>query len=265
MKKLILILPLILTGYFIFTGQKSGDDVKKWSTRMQINGQYTALPKSGVQKFSTQTRIIQNQGETYSVFPNFLVHESFNTQSEVPIVRHPTNPNIMFASANTFSGGSIFSLGVYVTTNGGATWSGTDTINTGSFNFGDPGPAIDKDGRFLISYISTSGRISNSVSTNNGVNWTPDFLIPGSSTQSDKNFSATDDAPSSPYYGRYYTVFTDFSGANFNRIVLSYSSDQGVSWSTAAPVSPGPYFQHFHQGAEPKVGPGWSAICCMGK
>ncbi len=255
MKKLFLFLPLILAGYFIFTGQNSGDEVKKWSTRLQFSGDYSALPKSGIQKFSTQPRLIHNQGETYTIYPNFLVHESFNTQSEVPIVRHPTNPNLMFASANTFSGGSIFSLGVYVTTNGGITWSGTDTINTGSFNFGDPGPAIDKDGRFLMSYISTSGRISNSVSTNNGLNWTPDFLIPGSSTQSDKNFSATDDAPSSPYYGRYYTVYTDFSGTNFNRIALSYSSDQGATWSNAAPVSPGPYFQHFHQGAEPIVGP----------
>lgn len=259
MKKLIFALPFILLGYIIFTGQKSGDDNKKWnnphSTRVQITGEYSPLPMDNNLIFSTQPRILNTTKETYTIFPNRLVHPSFNSQSEVPITRHPTNQNIMFASANTFGGGNAFSTGVYVTTNGGVTWFGSDTINNGSLNYGDPGPAIDGDGRFLMSFISLSGRISNSVSTDNGINWATEIPVPGSTAQSDKNFSGADDVPTSPYYGRLYTVYTEFQGVNIDHVVISYSSDHGASWSTEAPVSPGPYFQHFHQGADIKVGP----------
>ncbi|MBS1517318.1 MAG: exo-alpha-sialidase [Bacteroidetes bacterium] len=259
MKKLFLIMPFILIGYFIFSGQKYGDEVKKWnnsrSTRISFDGQYSQLPRDNNYIFNNQTRTIRTSKETYTIFPNQLVHESFNTQSEVPITRHPTNPNIMFASANVFSGGNVINTGVYVTTNGGLSWFGSDTINNGSFNYGDPGPAIDKDGRFLMSFISLTGQISNSVSVDNGITWAPEIRIPGSSTSSDKNFSATDDVPSSPYYGRLYTVFTEFGGANVNKVVISYSTDQGQTWSAESPVSVGPYFQHFHQGADIRVGP----------
>jgi len=259
MKKLFFILPFIVTGYFIFTGQKSGDDIKKWnnphSTRVQITGEYSQLPVDNNIKFSSQPRTFITNKETYTIFPNFQVHPSFNTQSEVPITRHPTNPNIMFGSANTFGGGTSFSTGVYVTTNGGVTWFGSDTLNNGSLNYGDPGPAIDGDGRFLMSFISLSGRISNSVSTDNGINWASEVPIPGSTVQSDKNLSGVDDVPASPYYGRFYTVFTEFQGVNIDHVVISHSSDHGTTWSNEAQVSPGPYFQHFHQGADVKVGP----------
>jgi len=259
MKKLILILPFILIGYFIFTGQKSGDDIKKWnnphSTRVQITGEYSTLPMDNNYKFTTQPRILNTTKETYTIFPNRQVHPSFNTQSEVPITRHPTNHNIMFASANTFGGGTAFSTGVYVTTDGGVSWFGSDTINNGSLNYGDPGIAIDGDGRFLMSFISLSGRIANSVSSNNGLNWSTEIPIPGSTAQSDKNLSGVDDVSTSPYYGRFYTVFTEFQGPNIDHIVISYSLDHGISWSSEAPVSPGPYFQHFHQGADVMVGP----------
>ncbi|MBK8552109.1 MAG: exo-alpha-sialidase [Ignavibacteria bacterium] len=180
-------------------------------------------------------------------------------QTEVPITRHPTNPLIMFGSANTSRGGN-FSTGWYVTTDGGTNWFGNDTLLNGAgspvFNFGDPAPIIDGTGRFLISYITLSGQMGASYSINNGVNWSNTVTFPSSTSSSDKNFSSTDDVPTSPNYLRSYTYYTEFaSGSNLNRIVGTYTANQGANWTAIAPVSPTPSANHFHQGADTKVGP----------
>jgi hypothetical protein len=264
MKKLIFTLPVLALVFMIFTGQKSDDkqnNSSRWNpdprmTRVYPSGQYVQLPNDYNVSFSKTPRIIVKGDANYIVSPNFMVHPSFGTQSEVPITRHPTNPNIMFGSANTYRGGSSgLSTGVYVTTDGGISWYGSDTLASGSFNYGDPGPVIDKNGRFIISFISLTGTIATSYSTDNGITWAPNVVIPGSTTNSDKNFSGTDDVPTSPYYGRSYTVYTEFSGTYTNRVVLSYSTDGAQTWSSVAPASNVPVAQHFHQGADVKVGP----------
>ena len=267
MKKLFFILPVLLLGFVIMTGQSSSVNISseenpRWNTdpRTSIGlypaGEYTELPQNdNFTPFTTENRIVNTQIGTFTVTPNFRVHPSAGTQSEVPITRHPGNPLIMLGSANTFRGGNTFSTGVYVTTDGGVSWFGSDTLNNGGFNFGDPGPMIDKDGRFLMSYITLAGSMGASSSTNNGINWIPTVTFPGASSSADKNLSGTDDAPSSPYYGRSYTVYTEFGGTYVNRIVLSYTSDGGSTWSTVAPVSPVPSSGHHHQGCDVTVGP----------
>ena len=262
MKKLFLMIPVLMVGYFLFTGQSSESDPRRWSpdprmTRLYATGEYVQLPRDNSYTPNTQIRTITTPNEVFTVYPNFRVHPSFGTQTEVPICRHPTNPQIIFASANTYRGGgsSSLSVGTYVTTDGGATWFGSDTLNNGTFNYGDPGPAVDKDGRFLMTFIAASGRMGASYSTDNGITWSPQTEIPGSTIQSDKNFTGTDDAPSSAYYGRSYMVFTEFSGSFFNRVVLSYTTNGGVSWSNIAPVSPPPLGNNFHQGADITIGP----------
>ncbi len=260
MKGFLLLLPILVIGLFLFTGQKSPDNSAKWNsdpsmTRIYQTGEYIPLPQSDNTVFSTSTRYVSTPIGVFAVSPNFRVHPSAGTQSEVPIVRHPSNQLIMLGSANTYRGGSTFSTGVYVTTNGGLTWFGSDTLNNGGFNSGDPGPAIDKDGRFLMSYITTTGSMGASYSINNGINWAPTFTFPGATTSADKNLSGTDDAPSSAFYGRSYTVYTEFGGSFINRIVLSYTTNGGVSWSTVAPVSPPTSSGHHHQGCDVRVGP----------
>lgn len=240
-------------------GQKSQDNPEKWNnpamTRIYQQSEYVPLPQSDNVVFSTSPRTISTPNGTFAVSPNFRVHPSAGTQSEVPIVRHPSNQLIMMGSANTYRGGSTFSTGVYVTTDGGATWFGSDTLNNGGFNSGDPGPMIDKNGRFLMSYITTAFSMGASYSTNNGINWAPTVTFPGATTSADKNLSGTDDAPSSPYYGRSYTVYTEFGGTYVNRIVISYTTDGGVTWSSVAPVSPVPSSGHHHQGCDVRIGP----------
>ncbi|MBS1518092.1 MAG: hypothetical protein JSS91_08385 [Bacteroidetes bacterium] len=259
MKKLFLYSAVLITGMLLFMGQKSNDNPARWNdpvmTRIYQQGEYSPLPQSDNIVFSTSPRTISTPNGTFAVSPNFRVHPSAGTQSEVPIVRHPSNQLIMMGSANTYRGGSTFSTGVYVTTDGGVTWFGSDTLNNGGFSFGDPGPMIDKNGRFLMSYITTTGSMGASYSVNNGINWAPTVTFPGASTSADKNLSGTDDAASSPYYGRSYTVYTEFGGTYVNRIVGSYTTDGGVTWSSIAPISPVPSTGHHHQGCDVRVGP----------
>lgn len=232
------------------------DNSPKWSidprTRIDISadGQYAMLPEGDNANFSNETRYIRTPQGVFAVGPNFRVHPTTaRTQSETPITRHPHNPNIMFASANTYNvgGTTSFSCGHYVTTDGGLTWFGDDTTN---FNFGDPAPMIMHTGRMLISYITSTGQMGAAYSTNNGGVWSGTVTFPGSTTASDKNLSAVDGTPSSTYYGRVYTVYTEFSGAYTNRIVSTWSSDGGVTWSTVIPVSPPPSAGHHHQGCD---------------
>jgi hypothetical protein len=264
MKKLILFIPVFIAGLLIFSGQKSPDSNEnnntRWNkdsrmTRIIQEGEYAPLPQSDNIVFSTVVRDISTPNGILAVSPNFRVHPSAGTQSEVPITRHPNNQLIMLGSANTYRGGSTFSTGVYVTTDGGVTWYGSDTLNNGGFNSGDPGPMIDKNGVFLMSYITVAGSMGASYSTNNGINWAPTVTFPGASTSADKNLSGTDDAPSSPFYGRSYTVYTEFGGTYVNRIVSTYTTNGGVSWSTITPVSSVPSSGHHHQGCEVCVGP----------
>lgn len=264
MKRFFILIPMVLAGFILFTGQSSRDvSEKRWSpdprmTRLYAEGEYAGLPMNNSYIPNTSARTVVTPAGRFTIYPNFRVHPSLGSQTEVPICRHPLNPLIMYASANTYRGGGASSLtiGTYVTTDGGTTWYGSDTLNNGSFNYGDPGPAIDKDGRFLVTFISATGRMGASYSTDNGITFSPEAQIPGSTPQSDKNFTGSDGSPSSPYYGRSYMVYTEFGGSFLDRVVLSYTTNGGVDWSGIAPVSPPPLGTNFHQGADIKTGPG---------
>ncbi|HMQ70777.1 MAG TPA: sialidase family protein, partial [Ignavibacteria bacterium] len=262
MKNILLLLTAFSAGILIYTGQSffnisENRNQDPAMTRLIPTGEFTSLPQTNVKNpvYSTESRVVNTDIGDYIVAPTFLVYPSGNSQSETPIIHHPSDPNIMFASANALLSNGNLSTGVYVTTNGGLNWFGSDTLNNGSFNYGDPAPCIDNTGKFYISFIAQTGNMAVSYSTNNGINWTPESIIPGSTTSSDKNFMATDNFPSSPYYGRCYVVYTNFgiTSSNYGRIVMSYSSDGGESWSNEALVSPPASANHFHQGVDIKV------------
>lgn len=206
----------------------------------------------------TTPRVVYTPFERLVLEPNIRVHPSTIVwQSEVPITRHPTNQNIMYASSNAVRFSPTFiSEGMYLTTDGGATWFGSDTTNAAPItgHSGDPAPVIDKDGRLIITYLGGSTGMQASYSTDMGATWAPSVSMAGGSS-SDKNFATSDDAPTSPYYGRIYNVWTNFAGTYSNRIVMSYSTNGGASWSTAAPVSPPTSTGHHHQGCDIRVGP----------
>lgn len=193
---------------------------------------------------------------SYSQFPNFRIHPSSNHQIEPAIVRHPANPLIMFASSFTVRT-SFRSEGIYVTTNGGVNWTGTDTCfgSPISNHGGDPGPIIDKDGRLILTHQGgfILGMWSN-YSTDLGQTWSNNKLIAGN--DQDKGSPATDDVQNSPYYGRTYLVWTRFTSPF--PIVIAYTTDGAVNWSSVIQIN-NSVSGHQSLGPSMVVGPGGTA------
>jgi hypothetical protein len=144
----------------------------------------------------------------------------------------------MFASASTINTTTSFrSEGVYVSTNGGVNWFGSDTIfAVPLFNHGgDPGPMIDLNNRFVFVHhgILINGIFAH-YSTNMGANWTNAYTI--ATGDMDKgNDIVYDVSTSSPYYGRMYVSFVFLTPPFYVR--YSYTTNSGNNWSTAAIIN----------------------------
>ena len=172
-------------------------------------------------------------GDNYRIFPG-------NTsQTEVFITKHPTNTNILFGSANTIQFQPTFfvSEGVYVTTDGGQNWFGSDTCKGANifFHGGDPSIAIDKNGTFILTRKGTGSfqGIYSHFSNDNGLTWSNQKTV--STDDIERATTATDIDPNSSYYGRTYSswakLFPPYS------IGFSYSNDGAQNWSTPAALS----------------------------
>lgn len=266
MKNVFTIIIFAVSGLILFTGQKSKDQPEKWnqiplSTKIFNPEVKASSPLPQVTDYInqvTEPRIINDPNGIFAINPNVRVLPRTNSyQSEVILVRNPLNPLIMFGSSNAFNnaGGSLFiSEGVYITTNGGLNWFGSDTLKGSpiSNHGGDPGPTIDKNGTLIMTHLGyvSSGMFAN-YSTNNGANWSSTYTIVSGSQ--DKNLAGTDDAPSSPYYGRSYVVWSRFTAAA-PPIAVSYTTNGGVSWTAAADINVSAS-GHYSQGCDIRVGP----------
>lgn len=169
---------------------------------------------------------------------NYRIYPSNVTQSEVFITKHPHNDNILFASANTLSFQPQFfiSEGVYVTTNNGSSWFGSDTCKGANifFHGGDPGIAVDKDGNFLLVRLDrTSPGLYSHYSTDNGDTWSVFNTI--TTDDLERATLSTDGDPSSPYYGRTYGSWVRFAPPY--PVDFSFTSNGGVSWISPVQIN----------------------------
>lgn len=193
-------------------------------------------------------------------FTNFRIFPSSQvSQTETDIARHPLNPNILFASAITINRTSAFiSEGVYVSTNAGSNWFGSDTcFGLPLYNHGgDPGPMIDKDGNFFLSHIGSfiSGMYVHK-STNNGKNWSNAYTL--ESGIMDKGDIATDDVSGSSYYGNTYISFVIFEPPYY--VNFTATSNGGTSWTSYVHVNNPP---QRCQGAEIRIGLNGKIFIC---
>jgi len=206
------------------------------------------------------TVFIFSSAISFAQIKNFRIHPSANAQIEPSIVRSPVNPLVMFTASYTISN-SFRSEGNYFTTDGGQTWFGSDTCNSGSStnnHGGDPGPVIDKDGKFILTHQGgfIVGMFSN-TSTNFGASWSGSVLI--ASGDQDKGTPGTDDVSSSPYYGRTYLVWTRF--LNPFPIVCSFTTNGGASWSAYNQINSSPS-GYVSLGADIKTGTGGIVCVC---
>jgi hypothetical protein len=157
------------------------------------------------------------------------------TQSETSIVAVGST---VCAAWN--DGGAVAGLsGFGFSSNGGATWSDGGDFPNGpgpDTNWGDPSLAwSDRDGTFYYAALSTRGL---SLWRSTDMCRTFGYVGPihvGSGD--DKELMAIDNNPASPYYGRIYVVWTDFSSAGGDRIWRTYSSNGGATWSAPLALS----------------------------
>jgi hypothetical protein len=264
-----------ITVSFLSSGLLLAQDQKddpRWTQRTAVQFDPTASsPASLVQENyipSTTPRIYHTPAGTLVISPNVRVHPTtVSQQNEVYLARHPLNPNIMYGAAHSFRG-SFLSVGTYVTTDGGDTWFGSDTMNAPNLNDqrGDPAPAIDKNGRFHYVHLSSATNfgaltgIGANYSTDNGLSWSATFPIVNDANV-DKELSWTDDAPASPYYGNVYTAWTSFGTSPANGH-FARSTDAGVTWTqTVTQLNTTPT-GHNAQGHDGRVGPNGEVYVC---
>jgi len=269
MKQKLFFLSLMLLGVSFFMGQKSTDESPRWnvdprSISIYPSGEYTQLPlvTNEIKQFTYDPRVFITPIGVMIATPNFRVHPSSgNQQCETEIVRHPTNPNIMFASAQPIINSNNFiNVGVYVTTDGGVTWTGRDTMNAPNLNDqrGDPGPIIDKNGTFIYTHLLSTSNFGSltgmgaNYSTDNGATWSATFPVMLDANV-DKNLAGTDGSPTSPYFGNSYMAWTVFAGSAGNGRVAR-TTNGGVTWDPAIVLNSTPA-NHFAQGHDVAVAP----------
>ncbi len=193
--------------------------------------------------------------QVVDVSPNFRVHPSYERQFNVPIARG-LDPNILFASASVYNPGSLnFTEGVYVSTDGGNNWFGSDTCSSPviSNHNGNPGPGVGPDSRLYLSYFYNSySTIRVSYSTDYGATWSAGTSLQSGSTFN-YNKTAVDNLPASPYFGRAYVAWMDYSIVPAG-IAVSYSTNGGVNWSAHQDINT-ESSGHFFHSMSPAVGP----------
>ncbi len=163
---------------------------------------------------------------------NYRIHPSEVTQTEVFIVKNPLDDNNLFASCNTLTFIPFFiSEGIYTTENGGAQWTGTDSCTGDPLQFhgGDPGIAIDKNGRFILTRLGRSPFVGlySHYSDDNGRSWSPQLAI--STDDLERASIASDVNSNSPYYGRTYAAWVKF--AHPFPVMFSFTNDGAEEWS----------------------------------
>jgi hypothetical protein len=174
-----------------------------------------------------------------------------------------------------FFNGGASDIGFARSTDGGATWGVSSFLPGLTFNagpFADPNspyervsdPSVAYDARHNTWMISSIPLLPSrvvptifvSLSTDGGATFGTPVQIPppAKKVNLDKNWTACDNHPASPFYGNCYTEFDNFGEGDLE--YMSTSSDGGKTWST--PVSPAGHAKGL--GGQPVVQPNGTVI-----
>ncbi len=239
--------------------QDNSDSRRNNDARMRMLGAYTNLPAvNNNVRANTTTKLYHTPMADVLVPPNIIPFPTTANEYDVAAVNMGGNTNTMYAAWASF-GSAFYGTGFCLTTNGGTSWSGNYNNMNPANNSGYAAPFIwpagsPWAGRLGISVTNGNGTAQVTFySSDNGATWTAPVTMGGSTP--DRGFSCVDDVPGSPFFGRAYALWPDFSGTNINRIVGAYTSDGGVTWTGYQAVSPAPASGHHCQGCDVSVGP----------
>ncbi len=197
--------------------------------------------------FGTPTNVEQISRDT-------LKGGESNTQVEPDVAMDPNDPNDIVAvvQQGRFKTGGSADPGFATSLDGGATWThgnlpGLTKAVGGPFDrASDPTVIFGPDHTVYASTIAFSfgkkvcpSAVTVQSSTDGGVTWgDPVFAENDRSCDvfNDKNWLGVDTNPSSPYFGRLYLVWSQFTPTS-GAAVLRYSDDNGVTWSNLIDAS----------------------------
>jgi hypothetical protein len=176
------------------------------------------------------------------------------SQSETFIAINPANGSNVVAGSNEIQRLPMRAMASF---DGGSTFTGVDLPlppprTSNGFDFGsDPSLAFDSTGNLYYSYIivffSAGGSINGtemavSRSSDGGLTWTATYFAPqtGEGQFNDKPMITVDTG--SAHHNRIYVAWDNATGnsssiKNGNNVVLSYSDDGGVTFSSPVSVS----------------------------
>lgn len=169
---------------------------------------------------------------------NYRIYPSDVTQTEVFIVKSPADDNVLFSACNTLTFIPFFvSEGIYVSTDSGSEWWGSDTCSGEPIDFhgGDPGITIDQDDRFILTRLGRSPFVGlySHYSTDQGRSWSAQKVI--STDDLERATLATNIVASSPYYGRTYAVWVKFAFPF--PLMMAFTDDGAQNWTTPVAVN----------------------------
>lgn len=179
------------------------------------------------------------QGGGVTIGNNYRIFPSTTSQSEVFITRQNSSSSILFSSANTirFQPSFFLSEGVYVSTNGGTNWYGSDTCKGANifFHGGDPAIGIDKNGTFILARKGSTSfpGVYSHYSTDMGLTWSSQKII--SNDELERASVVCNIDPGSIDYGRTYICWAKVVPPY--SIGFSFSNDGAQNWSTPVQIN----------------------------
>ncbi len=223
--KSLLVLSLLLGSSFAFSQTKN--PVSQQRRVELLPGQ--KLPEYRA-SFNPTMKTIANPAliPTITDGVDVRIFPSSSIQAEVTIAINRSNPLNLLASANTYV--STYNQGYYSSSDGGATWSGSDVLSGISLSqvYGDPTVCFANDGAAYMTSINALGGYWFQKSTNGGTAWSA-ASRPDKGTGYDKGMSTSDDVATSPYVNSFYHAWSDFNSGN-GAVVLNRSADGGATF-----------------------------------
>ncbi|HMQ69181.1 MAG TPA: T9SS type A sorting domain-containing protein [Ignavibacteria bacterium] len=178
-----------------------------------------------------------------SVFLNYNISNNPAPQNETSVKISRKDPNRVVAAWRDFRISVTPAnrrVGYSYSSDGGITWSVSQLLDStllpGFPRNSDPVVTTDTSGNFYIAVITIGGTGALAIykSTDGGVTFPNAYMIANDGSE-DKEYMETDFTPGSPYLNSIYISWTRFSGVR--GIKLTKSTDEGVNWTSAVPVS----------------------------
>jgi hypothetical protein len=192
-----------------------------------------------------QVSLTQISSDPFTVGPG-----QHATEVEPHMLANGTTLVAAFQTGRISPGGAT-AIGWATSTNGGSTWTNgflpglTTGYGGGPYNAAsDAAVAYDaKHEVWMIATLpilntsTTTNGVAVSRSTNGGLTWGNAALIGPMVQASDKNWIACDNTSTSPFYGNCYVEWDNYD--NGDELLMSTSTDGGLTWGPATPSGSG--------------------------